>query len=172
METMLWLFPIFFMLHEMEEIIGFRLWLNRNKSLVTKYPSLSKIYKNFSTEGFAVAVLEEYLLCLLITGASIYFKSYIVWLGAFIAFTLHLVAHLIQGLVLRRYIPTLFSSLILLPFCSIIIVRIIESFSYKPSIILISSLLAILAMLLNLAFVHKVMAKITKIIEAYQKKQI
>ena len=37
------------------------------------------IQKNFSNEGFSIAVLEEYLLCIIITCISIFFKTYIVW---------------------------------------------------------------------------------------------
>ena len=36
------------------------------------------IQKNFSNEGFSIAVLEEYLLCIIITCISIFFKTYIV----------------------------------------------------------------------------------------------
>lgn len=33
MESVFWLFPIVFMIHEMEEIIGFRLWFEKNFDL-------------------------------------------------------------------------------------------------------------------------------------------
>ena len=48
------------MLHEMEEIIGFRIWLDKNRDIVSKYNKLSVLYQNFSNEGFSIAVLEEY----------------------------------------------------------------------------------------------------------------
>lgn len=86
MQNIFWLFPIIFMLHEMEEIIGFRIWLDKNRDIVSKYNKLSILYQNFSNEGFSIAVLEEYLLCIIITDISIFFKTYIVWIGALIAF--------------------------------------------------------------------------------------
>ena len=100
METIFWLFPIIFMLHEMEEIIGFRLWLDNNSTIVEKYKRVSGLSQNFSNEGFALAVLEEYLLCIIITGISVFLKIYLVWIGAFIAFSLHLIINIIQSMVI------------------------------------------------------------------------
>ena len=59
MENLLWLFPVIFMLHEMEEIIGFGPWLDKNQSILGKYPRIAAAYKHFSPSGFAMAVLEE-----------------------------------------------------------------------------------------------------------------
>ena len=73
MHNVFWLFPIVFMLHEMEEIIGFKIWLDKNIDIVKRYNKISMIYQNYSNEGFSVAVLEEYLLCILVTGVSIFF---------------------------------------------------------------------------------------------------
>lgn len=139
MQTTLWLFPILFMLHELEEIIGFKLWLEKNRNFVERYPRLRRLHQNFSIEGFSVAVLEEYLLCIAMTGVSLYFNEYLIWLGTFIAFSIHLFVHLIQSLLLRRYIPSLVSSVILLPISILIIAKAIEELSYKPSVILITS---------------------------------
>ena len=65
MQNIFWLFPIIFMLHEMEEVIGFRIWLDKNRDIARKYTKLSRLYQNFSNEGFSIAVLEEYLLCII-----------------------------------------------------------------------------------------------------------
>ena len=159
---MSWLFPIIFMLHEMEEIIGFRIWLDKNRDIVSKYNKLSILYQNFSNEGFSIAVLEEYLLCIIITGISIFLKTYIVWIGAFIAFSLHLLVHIIQCIIIKRYIPALASSIILLPISIFIINKAIYTFKYTFFSIVISSILCIITMLFNLIFVHKIMKKVTE----------
>ena len=86
MHNVFWLFPIIFMLHEMEEIIGFKIWLDKNIDIVKRYNKISMIYQNYSNEGFSVAVLEEYLLCILVTGVSIFFKMYIIWVGHLLLF--------------------------------------------------------------------------------------
>ena len=165
LQNIFWLFPIIFMLHEMEEIIGFGVWLNKNIDIVRKYNKLYVLYQNFSNEGFSIAVLEEYLLCIIITGISIFFKIYIFWIGAFIAFSFHLLAHIIQSIIIKRYIPALASSIILLPISVFLLNKAIYTFEYTFFSIVISSVLCAITMLLNLMFVHKIMKKITEIKE-------
>ena len=162
METIFWLFPIIFMLHEMEEIIGFRLWLDNNSTIVEKYKRLSSLSQNFSNEGFALAVLEEYLLCITITGISVFLKIYLVWIGAFIAFSLHLLIHIIQSVIIKKYIPALISSTVLLPISIFLISRVILAFGYTAFQIVISSVACIIIMVLNLIFVHKIMQKVSE----------
>ena len=161
MQSIFWLFPIIFMLHEMEEIIGFKIWSDKNRDIVGKYRWLSMLYRNFSNEGFSAAILEEYLLCIIITGASIFLKVYIVWIGAFIAFSSHLVVHIIQSIVVKRYIPALASSIILLPISIFFIIKVIDIFEYTLFNIAITSFVCTLTMLCNLIFVHKLMKRVT-----------
>ena len=153
MQNIFWLFPIIFMLHEMEEIIGFRIWLDKNRDIVSKYNKLSILYQNFSNEGFSIAVLEEYLLCIIITCISIFFKTYIVLIGAFIAFSLHLLVHILQSIIIKRYISSLASSIILLPISIFLISKAIYTFKYTFFSIVISSVLCVIEMLFNLIFV-------------------
>lgn len=162
MESIFWLFPVIFMLHEMEEIIGFKLWLDKNTDIIKIYPGLPKLYQNFSNEGFSTAVLEEYLLCIIITSLGIYFDIYIVWIGAFIVFSLHLLVHIIQSIVIKRYIPSLVSSILLLPVSIFLIFKTIQHFRYTFYSVLISSVLCLILMLLNLSLIHWIMKKVTE----------
>ena len=162
MHNMFWLFPIIFMLHEMGEIIGFKIWLDKNIDIVKRYNKISMIYQNYSNEGFSVAVLEEYLLCILVTGVSIFFKMYIIWVGAFIAFSGHLLVHIIKSIIIKRYVPALVSSIILLPISVFLINELILTCRYTFSSIVISSIICIIVMLLNLMFIHKIMKKVSE----------
>ncbi|MDO4763569.1 MAG: HXXEE domain-containing protein [Flavobacteriaceae bacterium] len=75
METLIWLFPIIFVFHNLEEIIGTKIWLNKNEVLLQKrFPKIAKMFKDFSTEGFAIATLEEFLLCIFLCSA-VYFTN-------------------------------------------------------------------------------------------------
>lgn len=119
MREFYWLFPIIFIFHDMEEIVGFGLWLRKNKELLAeKYPAFIKPYKDFSTEGFALAVFEELFLCILFS-AMAYFTGWAairyIWLGAFIGCALHFVIHIGQAIVMRQYIPAVITSVICLP---------------------------------------------------------
>ena len=162
MERVFWLFPIVFMIHEMEEIIGFRLWFEKNFDLVKKYSMLEKLYSNFSSEGFAIAVLEEYIICIIVTGISIFWEIYILWIGVFIAFVIHLVIHIIQSLVIRRYIPALISSIALLPISIFLISKSIHYFGYHFTDIVMISILSVILMVLNLILVHWIMRIVTQ----------
>ena len=99
---------------------------------------------------------------LIITGASLYFTNYLVWLGAFIAFSLHLLIHLIQSILIRKYIPALASSLVLLPPSIWIIKQVIDQTDYSLLSLLIWTLLGLIFMVVNLSFAHKLMRLVTK----------
>lgn len=162
MEDKFWLFPIIFMLHEMEEIIGLKIWFEKNIDIVKKYNILKKLYNIFSNEGFAIAVLEEYILCIIITSISVFWKIHIIWIGAFIAFSLHLLVHIIQSIIIKKYTPALISSIALLPISIFLIYKAIYYLKYDFLNILFFSILFIIIMILNLIFVHWIMKKVTE----------
>jgi hypothetical protein len=162
MQDVLWLFPVIFMVHEMEEIIGLRIWLEKNIDITKKYSRISKTYQNITTEAFSVAVLEEYLLTIIITTVSIYFKIYLLWIGVFIAFAVHLVIHIISSIIIRRYIPALVTSILLLPISLFLINKVIIELHYSTFSVIIASLLCFIIMLINLMFIHKLMRKVSE----------
>ena len=81
----LWMFPLLFIFHDMEEIIGLVPWIRLNETLLTqKAPTILKIHKEMTTEGFALAVFEEFILVLSITFLAYVTQSRtfeLVWLG-------------------------------------------------------------------------------------------
>lgn len=114
-----WLFPIIFIFHDMEEIIGFGMWLKKNRQMLSeKYPDILNTYRNFSTEGFALAVFEELVLCIAFSALTFFTDIRLfgyIWLGGFIGCTLHFVIHIGQAIVMRQYIPATATSIICLP---------------------------------------------------------
>jgi hypothetical protein len=114
--------PLVFMLHDFEEIIMFHPWLEKNRDeLERRFPKISNILKgnhyHLSTSAYAVAVLHEFLIIAVITCVSLYFDTYHWWFGAFAAYSLHLVIHIIQWLVYGKYVPVVISSFLTLPYC-------------------------------------------------------
>ena len=89
MKEYVWLFPIIFMIHDMEEIIGFKFFLRQNETeLQKRFPAILRRYKDFSTEGFALAVYEELILCIAISALAYFINReflWYIWLGAFLA---------------------------------------------------------------------------------------
>ena len=157
MAQYIWLFPILFVLHDFEEIIGSKLWVTKNGAAIAKrFPMVGFIFKNFSTEGFALAVAEELVLILIICGLTftgIHAFS-MLWLGAFIAFTLHLVVHIGQAIVIRKYIPALATSIPLIPVSIWIAINCITSSNATLFEIAAYSVIAALAVVGNLFLAH------------------
>jgi hypothetical protein len=115
------LLPFVFMLHDFEEIIMFKPWLEKNRSEVgCRFPRVDSIllknHDHLSTSAFSVAVLHEFLLISIITYLSLYFGAYQWWFGAFAAFSLHLLFHIGQGVVYGKYVPCIVTSILTLPY--------------------------------------------------------
>ena len=103
------LFPVVFMLHDFEEIIMQQRWMERNADeLSRRFPVLRKQImqlRELSTTGFAIAVAEEFII---ISGVSVYAvlsQHYFLWMALFLAFGIHLLVHVGQFVLLRKYIP-------------------------------------------------------------------
>ncbi len=163
MNFYVWLFPIIFIFHDMEEIVGFIPWLNKNKSfLEKKYSKFIKNYEGVSTEGFALAVFEELILLLIICIASYFSDFYGIWLGGFIGCVLHFFVHIIESIVVRKYIPALITSILALPVGIYIIYDSIRILSYPTTEIVIYSILGALLIGVNIRFAHWIMSRYSK----------
>lgn len=64
--------------------------------------TVKKMYEPYSTEGMALAVFEELVLCIGICIFSILTGRYQLWLGLFIAFIIHLLMHIVQATAYKR----------------------------------------------------------------------
>src|SRR5512144_2008205 len=110
------LLPVVFMLHDFEEIIMFRPWLDKNRALIAqRYPRIDRVlaghHDKLTTSAFAVAVLHQFVLLSVITFLSLGVDSYRWWFAAFMAFTLHLLVHIGQWIVFRAYVPFIVTSI-------------------------------------------------------------
>lgn len=158
MDRYLWLLPLLFVFHDFEEIIGMKVWVARNGYAVSKrFPPFKFIFNNLtSTAGFALAVAEEFVLLLIICGLT--FTGIrvfdLLWLGTFIAFTLHLVVHIGQAVVIRKYIPALATSILVLPVSIWLIADCIKTTDFSPIEIIVYSLAATVAVAANLFLAH------------------
>ncbi|ENY8425707.1 HXXEE domain-containing protein [Clostridioides difficile] len=150
----------------MEEIIGFGIWLKKNKSMLDKkYPFISKVYENYSTEGMAFAVFEEFILCIIFCILTVITENqyvYLLWLGSFIAYTLHLVIHIGQSIIIRKYIPSLITSIICLPISIWCISKSIYIVDCEMSTTILYSIIGIIIVALNLKFAQSLIGKFTK----------
>ncbi|MGL5150952.1 MAG: HXXEE domain-containing protein [Clostridium sp.] len=171
MHIIIWLFPILFIFHDFEEIIFMQSWLNKNKLyLSNKFPKLSKKllahFDDITTETFAASVAEEFILISIVTIISYTTNWFNLWIGLFLAFTIHLIIHCIQILIIRRYIPAIVTSVICLPICTYIIKKVLVLFPLNT--IILYSFLGLIIMVINLIFVHNSMKVFKKWLEKYE----
>lgn len=155
------LLPNVFMIHDFEEIIGFKTWFEKNGAwLDEKFPMLKKqvqSLKHLSVQAFTVAVLEEYLIINIITLTALIFHWYDVWIAIFMAYSFHIVIHIVQWIIIRRYIPMIITSLLSIPYIIWSINSIICSF--KAIEIVAYLIVGIFVAFLNLFFAHKLAYK-------------
>jgi hypothetical protein len=118
------------MLHDFEEIIFLGPWQRRGlPKLRGRFPRLSWLLARFermSTTAFALAVAEQFVIYSAVTVLAIWWNWYFCWLALFAAFSLHLVAHVAQWLVVRRYIPAIVTTLLALPYCAFMTVKLVS----------------------------------------------
>lgn len=121
-DVLLWLFPVVFVLHEAEETAFLPSWLHRRgERLSQRFPHLSSrllpYIAGVSRRTFACIAAEELLLVAVATLWASATSFLYPWLALFLAFGVHLVGHLLQILMIRRYVPVVASSLIGLLYC-------------------------------------------------------
>ena len=165
MERYVWLFPVLFIFHDMEEIIGLGIWLKKKQVILTeKYPMIGKMYQNYSTEGMAVAVLEEFLVAVLFCLLGVVSQNricWLLWLGVFAAYVFHLLIHIAQAVILRTYIPALLTSLIALPISVRIMIDVKEVLHYSIGELAVFGILGLAIVGVNLKVAHFLMHRFT-----------
>lgn len=167
LELIISFFPLVFMIHEFEEIIGFKHWVAKNGLwLSSKYPKLAKPVirlGQLSVPAFAIAVLEEFILVSIITVLALTLQWYSIWLAAFTAFTFHIFLHIMQWGIVRKYIPVIITSLLSLPYLMWGLNKVFDEFSV--STITVCFALGTMVAILNLYFAHKFALQYDKIIK-------
>lgn len=162
MGSYIWLFPLLFIFHDMEEIIGFGAWGKKNMSLLEKRipkfaPMYKKILANYSTEGMALAVFEELVLCIAVCLISIFCNFFQLWIGLFLAFAVHLVIHILQAVIWRGYIPAVATSIITLPISVVVICQSLEYLGYTTGTVVLWSVIGLCIIAANLKLAHLLM---------------
>ncbi len=127
--------PIVYMVHDFEEIIMMKSWTKSNeKYICQRFPRIARRLvphlKETSVEGFTLCVAILFLLLGFVTLTALWTGTYLFWMGTFIAFSIHIVIHIIQWIVFQRYIPAIVTSLLCIPYCIYGIICIMNSFAY------------------------------------------
>lgn len=102
------LFPSLFMLHELEEIIWMPSFV---KKLSAQFPD-NRILSYYTPFAFNSIVLEQFLILLLSLFLSYRYSNYTIYATIVIAYIYHVFGHLIQTLVIRKYVPGLLTGIL------------------------------------------------------------
>jgi len=95
------------MLHELEEIIWMPSFV---KKLSTHFPD-NRILSYYTPFTFNAIVLEQFLILLLSLFLSYQFNNYTIYITIVIAYIYHVFGHLIQTVVIRKYVPGLLTGI-------------------------------------------------------------
>ncbi|WP_422657518.1 HXXEE domain-containing protein [Paenibacillus sp. EC2-1] len=143
-QTLVWLFIVVFVLHDLEEIIWVEAWIKKNKSHVIhavpkrfKKP-LNKMF-NITSGQFAFAVLLEFIVFIPFTYIAAEHEKFFVFLSINSLFLLHVFTHLGQSLYLKMYTPGVISAVIcVLPYTLYMFYRVLSEELVSWSEVLLS----------------------------------
>lgn len=159
---MLILFVFLFLVHELEEILFLPAWLAANRPLLEEKIASRRLLRaidGVSRRHWIGIAAEELLLVLLLTWLAMAWQLWCLWAGMVVAFSVHLVGHGIQSAILCRPIPSLTTSLLLLPMCVAMIAVVGARYGLEVAEVAISGLAMTGVMVLNLLVMHRLARK-------------
>lgn len=164
--ALIWLFPIAFMFHDFEEFLLFEPWLRKNADEIrdrikNRIPAfLAKQIDAVlvkSTIEFVLPISLIFGLTFISSFLAVEYESYGFFLLASGAFFLHGFMHLGQAIILRKYVPAVISSvLIVIPYGLVLYRRLIEERIVNTPSLLIYFLFAVALVIPFILIMHKV----------------
>ena len=157
MKDYILLLPLIYLFHDFEEIIGFGWFFRKNPEVFTKYPRLTSAYRGFNDVGMAVGVFEQ--LILFFGGLSIlayYFPNrvlYGAWYAMLLGLTAHFIVHIGICVYIRKYVPSLITSVICLPIGILMLAKTAALMTFD-TLTVISAAVTVPAMMLNMKLDH------------------
>lgn len=134
------LFPALFMLHELEEII----WMPSFVKKISLQIPYKQIFTFYTPFAFNAIVMEQLLLLMIALYLSYQFNNYTIYTTIVIAYIYHVVGHLIQTIVIRKYVPGLltgiFTSLFSIAFLKIEISVKLYGYSFLTLLVIVLNL--------------------------------
>lgn len=117
-QILMMMFPVVFMFHDFEELCFLESWIRKNADyLRNKFIAKNWLrLEGYSTSALGIGILLMFLFVSATSILSVMFNLYALFAAAMIVFTLHNLVHIIQPILLRRYIPAMGSSIITLPY--------------------------------------------------------
>ena len=147
------LFPSLFTLHELEEIVWMPSFV---KKISIQYPN-NRILSYYTPFAFNAIVLEQFLILMTSLYLSYQFNNYSIYASIIIAYIYHVLGHLIQTVVIRKYVPGLLTGILtsLFALCNLKNEFPMKLYSYS----LFTLLVIILNLVVSFMILHKISHK-------------
>ena len=146
------LFPSLFMLHELEEIV----WMPSFVKKISPQCPNNRILSYYTPFAFNTIVLEQFLILMTSLYLSYQFNNYTIYTTIIIAYIYHVLGHLVQTIVIQKYVPGLLTGILtsLFTLCNLK--------NEFPIILYGYSLLTLLVIILNLVLSFVVLHKMSR----------
>ncbi len=164
-ELLMLLLPIVFMIHEYEEIMMFRRWLDGNREeLKRRFPKIEAFIARsglfrFSTATFAAGTAHEFILLSAISVYAVWSGEYQWWFAVLMGHSVHLLVHVAQWAVYQKYVPVIITSALTLPYCVYAAVRFTAAAAWSPLQILLWTGVGIILVLLSFPSAFFIMSR-------------
>ena len=158
---------VLFMIHEFEEIIFVKKFIEKNKVVKDMKNELFVKKKESypSTETTSLMIAEEFIILSTLLSIASEFRMYEIVLSLFIVYIAHLVPHIYDALRYRKFSPGSRTSFIIFPLGILIIWNVILNKEINLVIFILCVIIIGFLMILNLIFLHKISKKIDKYLQ-------
>lgn len=151
------IFILSFTIHEFEEVLYLPRWLDKNKNLLSqklKNKFFHKVISHMDITKFGLIVLEEYVLLILLLIYITISGKYILFVGILLGYTLHIIGHIVQSLILKKYISGLFTAVVSGIISIILAIIIIKKLDFLVMDIFITTIMIFISLVINLFICH------------------
>ncbi len=158
---------VLFMIHEFEEIIFIKKFIEKNKVVKDMKNELFVKKKESypSTETTSLMIAEKFIILSTLLFIASEFRMYEIVLSLFIVYIAHLVPHIYDALRYRKFSPGSRTSFIIFPLGILIIWNVILNKEINLVIFILCVIIIGFLMILNLLFLHKISKKIDKYLQ-------
>ncbi|MEO8684825.1 MAG: HXXEE domain-containing protein [Devosia sp.] len=159
--TLIWLFPISFMFHDLEEIALWEPWMRRNSDALRRrlpraFASLVESIAGKSAAELSVSIALIFLVTVIATVLAAH-EQYWLFLATTGMYFVHGFGHLAQAAILKRYVPgVITSALIVIPYGAILYWQLVDAGIVDLQGLVLYFLLGAALMVPFILFMHRI----------------
>jgi len=161
LSLLIWSFLIIFMLHNFEEIITIEKWFHKTYPRIKErippfFNREMEQFKTITTAQFSIAVCVLFIVSSVLIIISITTNHYFLFLGLNIFFSLNIFTHPVQSLLLKCYVPGLWTTLVFIIPYNLIVLYQFYSKGLLDTALIINALIVTILFIPLLMLSHKI----------------